>query len=218
MALVPLSVVQAWTGSYPELTKDRPTDTLFYGPVLLSVVSASLIQLGFLLYFFLDVQRRDFYVPNDPTETAFAEPDPSYESTVLFMVANFQYLATCIAFSVAKPFRKPIWSNIPFTVCTICLNILGSLCVLLPNGNVLAQTFELLPYQKPEESSEFNYRVSIMTGIIVNSLMTITVERLITGYITAYVDKRKELRKNKEFHEKMETYNQDMLREDYYFK
>ena len=57
-----------------------------------------------------------------------------------------------------------------------------------------------------------------MTGIIVNSLMTITVERLITGYITAYVDKRKELRKNKEFHEKMETYNQDMLREDYYFK
>lgn len=47
MALVPLSVVQAWTGSYHKLTKDNPTATLFYYPVLLSVLVSSLIQLAF---------------------------------------------------------------------------------------------------------------------------------------------------------------------------
>ena len=47
VALVPLSVVQAWTGSYHKLTKDQPTNTLFYFPVLMSVVVSSIIQAGF---------------------------------------------------------------------------------------------------------------------------------------------------------------------------
>ena len=47
VALVPLSVVQAWTGSYHSLTKDVPTATLFYFPVLLSVIVSSLIQFSF---------------------------------------------------------------------------------------------------------------------------------------------------------------------------
>ena len=47
IALVPLSIFQAWTGSYHKLTKDVPTSTLFYYPVLASVITASLIQFGF---------------------------------------------------------------------------------------------------------------------------------------------------------------------------
>ena len=47
IALVPLSIFQAWTGSYHKLTKDVPTASLFYYPVLTSVVVASLIQFGF---------------------------------------------------------------------------------------------------------------------------------------------------------------------------
>jgi cation-transporting P-type ATPase 13A2 len=56
-ALVPLSIVQAWTGSYEKLTKDVPTGTLFYYPVLLSVVVSSLIQFAFQLFFFLDIRQ-----------------------------------------------------------------------------------------------------------------------------------------------------------------
>ena len=47
VALIPLSVMQAWTGSCNKLTKDVPTASLFYFPVLLSVCVASLIQLAF---------------------------------------------------------------------------------------------------------------------------------------------------------------------------
>jgi cation-transporting ATPase 13A3/4/5 len=43
VALVPLSIFQARTGSYHKLTKDMPTDTLFYGPVLISVGVSALI-------------------------------------------------------------------------------------------------------------------------------------------------------------------------------
>ena len=44
VALVPLALVQARTGSYHELTADMPTATLFYWPVLLSIMLAALIQ------------------------------------------------------------------------------------------------------------------------------------------------------------------------------
>lgn len=137
VALVPLSVVQAWTGSYHILTKDVPTATLFYAPVLFSVCVSSLIQLGFQLFFFTSIRDQTFYVPINQDDTAFGHPNPSYESTILFMVANFQYLITCMAFSIAKPFRKPIWTNYPYLVCVITIFVVNSLCIFLPdNSNV----------------------------------------------------------------------------------
>ena len=79
VALVPLSIVQAWTGSYSKLTKDMPTSTLFYFPVLLSVITSSLIQLGFQMFFYFDIRKRPFYVPLDTSTLDFVIPNPCYE-------------------------------------------------------------------------------------------------------------------------------------------
>ena len=89
VALVPLSVVQAWTGAPSRLTKDMPTATLFYLPVVTSVLLASIIQFLFQLVFFFSIRQQPFYVALDISKLSFAEPNPSYESTVLFMIANF---------------------------------------------------------------------------------------------------------------------------------
>jgi len=43
VALVPLSIFQAWTGAYEKLTNHIPTATLFYLPVIVSVSAAALI-------------------------------------------------------------------------------------------------------------------------------------------------------------------------------
>ena len=89
VALVPLSIVQAWTGSYHQLTKDVPTATLFYCPVLTSVIVSSLIQVAFQLFFFINIREQPFYTPLDPDDLSFDSPNYSYECTILFMVANF---------------------------------------------------------------------------------------------------------------------------------
>ena len=89
VALVPLSIVQAWTGSYHQLTKDVPTATLFYCPVLTSVIVSSLIQVAFQLFFFINIREQSFYTPLDPDDLHFDSPNYSYECTILFMVANF---------------------------------------------------------------------------------------------------------------------------------
>jgi cation-transporting ATPase 13A2 len=45
--LVPLCIVQTWTGSYQELTHNLPQDSLFSPPVILSVIGCSIIQFAF---------------------------------------------------------------------------------------------------------------------------------------------------------------------------
>ena len=185
VALIPLSVLQAWTGSHSELTADMPTATLFYCPVLFSVICSSLIQVSFQLFFFINVKKQPFYEPINAEEISFDEPNPSYENTVLFMVANFQYLVTCIAFSVSKPFRKSLWTNKAFTVSIALLILLGSLCVFLPDGSGLSSVFDMLPFEAEDGTSYYDYRAWITVGILVNTLLTLTAEKILARTITS---------------------------------
>jgi len=45
--LVPLCIVQCWTGAYEHLTKQLPQSSLFSPPVLISVLGCAFIQFWF---------------------------------------------------------------------------------------------------------------------------------------------------------------------------
>ena len=207
MALVPLSVLQARTGSHGELTKDRPTNSLFYFPVLLSVILAGAIQAAFQIYFAITVKNQPFFIPVDPTVDTFEYDNPSYEGTVLFMVSNFQYLATCTAFNKSRPFRLPVHTNLPFVISLGLLVVLGTLIVFLPDGSFLATFFCLLPF-KDETTGEsyYDYRAWIAVGILLNSILTFTAEKMIVGPITEWADQRTERKKQAYFHAQMHAW------------
>jgi hypothetical protein len=57
MTLIPLAIFQAWVSAGPELTKHRPTTSIFYWPVLLSIGVAILVNSGFLFFFFENVRQ-----------------------------------------------------------------------------------------------------------------------------------------------------------------
>ena len=148
---MPLSIFQAWTGSYHKLTKDVPTSSLFYYPVLTSVIVASLIQFGFQVFYFYNIRKQPFYVPVDPSTQSFDTANPAYENTVLFYVANFQYLVTCISFSIAKPFRKQIWTNYPYLFSIIAIVVVDILLLFLPSDSWLPKLFNILPFVDKDE-------------------------------------------------------------------
>jgi len=45
------------------------------------------------------------------------------ETTTIFVFSNFLYLAAIISFTVGKPFRKPFYTNIWFTLNVILLEL-----------------------------------------------------------------------------------------------
>ena len=68
-----------------------PTSTLFYLPVIVSVIGAAIIQFAFQLYLFLNITRQPFYV--EPItigeDEIYGGNIMSYEDSVLFMVSCF---------------------------------------------------------------------------------------------------------------------------------
>ena len=57
VALFPLTILQARTEAWPKLTADIPTQSLFYPPVILSVILTISIQIFFNTFIYYNVQK-----------------------------------------------------------------------------------------------------------------------------------------------------------------
>lgn len=116
--IIPLSMFMGWTGPYEKLTHHLPEGSLISLPVLVSVIGCVSIQLGaqiFIFIFLHSTYNNWWFIPLSPSDDA-KENYICYESTAVFLVGCFQYLVTCIAFSISKPFRKPLYTNLYFTL------------------------------------------------------------------------------------------------------
>jgi len=126
--IIPLSMFMGWTGAYDKLTHHLPEGSLISLPVLISVFGSVAIQFAGQLFIFILLHTASQYwwfIPLSPSDDA-KENYVCYESTAVFLVGCFQYLVTCISFSISKPFRKPLYTNSPFTISIIglfCINV-----------------------------------------------------------------------------------------------
>lgn len=97
----------------------------------------------------LNVKRIGAYKPATLTGeyTISGDNISCYETTALFWLSNYQYLFSAVAFSVAAPFRKEIWTNWIYSVCI--LGILGlSLAVhFIDHKNVVAEFFSVSRFE-----------------------------------------------------------------------
>jgi cation-transporting ATPase 13A3/4/5 len=92
------------------------------------------------------------------------------------MVTNFQYIATCLAFSKGKPFRKSFYTNALYTVSVVALVVFSGVIVMVPlkpKGWLYWSFLNMLPIPA---WYRFGY---VCTGIALNTLMTFVVEYFI---------------------------------------
>lgn len=84
------------------------------------------------------MRSRPFYTPGENIGefTIGGTKIISYEDTVLFLISNFQYVVTAIAFSNAKPHRKEIYTNKPFFLSIIFILMLDTTFVFMTNPGV----------------------------------------------------------------------------------
>ncbi|XP_029084793.1 cation-transporting ATPase 13A2 isoform X1 [Monodon monoceros] len=120
-----VAVLMSRTGPALALGQARPPGALLSVPVLssllLQVALVASVQLG---GYFLTVAQ-PWFVPLNRTVPA---PDnlPNYENTVVFCLSSFQYLILAMAVSKGAPFRRPLYTNVPFLVALV---LLGSVLV-----------------------------------------------------------------------------------------
>jgi cation-transporting ATPase 13A3/4/5 len=107
---------------------------------------------------------------------------------VLFFVSNFQYLCAAISFSVAYPFRKQIWTNVPYLLVIIAILAMDLAVLWLPYTNPISEFFIFAPFELISHDGElsvdyFHYRYWILLGVVLNCIITLCFERLLVSYL-----------------------------------
>ena len=193
-----------------------PPATLFYYPVLISAGVSIMIQAVFQTFFFVNIRRAPFYTPLDPQSLTWDGPNLNYEDTVLFMVSNFQYVVTCLSFSIAEPYRLPIWSNLPYFLSIITAFAINLMIVFWPDGGWPSHVFNLLPFAKDGTNYyEYRYMVGIVT--LANCIITYGAEKFIVNVLTPKADAKKKIAKELEFRTRMELYRNQVRGKEHIF-
>lgn len=161
-----IAILLGYTGAYEKLVAKKPPDSLVkvsnIMSILVQVMVTAAFQLGILFY----LREQDFFkVVDEPEEETY-----TWESTVIFLSSSFMYIAVAISFSKGPPFRKPIYTNVPFLIAIILLYLFSSLMLLLPQAPI-----EDFIGMRPLHSVDFTFRVTVFgisTGfLIISGLM-----------------------------------------------
>jgi cation-transporting P-type ATPase 13A2 len=140
-------------------------------PVLTSVIGSVMIQAGFQVFIFMNVRNWSFYKrKNFYGEVNITE---CFESTALVFIANFQYIITCMVFSISKPFRQPLYTNVWFALSLVIL--LGfDVYIVLSDDSFITSLMNLV-----EEGIELNYRFFILLVVVANAFTSYMFEKLV---------------------------------------
>lgn len=131
--IVPIFVTMSYTGPCDELSVDLPPDSLFSLTCLVSVVGQILIQFIGQLFMLFILKQQIFYVPASKYREPDALNNEAQENGALFIFGSLLLVASIMAFSIGKPFRKPWYTNLAFTAVLVVST--GLLCFLSADLN-----------------------------------------------------------------------------------
>ncbi|KAL3862341.1 hypothetical protein ACJMK2_008316 [Sinanodonta woodiana] len=169
-----VAILMGYTKSYHKLVAQRPEGSLVklsnLLSILIQVVLAVVILVAALLYL-----RSQAWYKQVPLSKSL-DIRVCWETTVIFAVSSFQYMTVAFVFSKGPPFRKPIYSNIPFLASLIVLVAFSTFLVLIPL-DPFVKFFGMVPLQ--EKSLQF--RGLILTFAGVHLIASIIFEYLVTS-------------------------------------
>nr|XP_058160286.1 polyamine-transporting ATPase 13A2 isoform X1 [Dasypus novemcinctus] len=126
-----VAVLMSRTGPAPGLGRARPSGALLSATVLSSLLLQVALVAGVQLGGYFLAVAQPWFVPLNRTVPA---PDnlPNYENTVIFSLSGFQYLILAAAVSKGAPFRRPLYTNVPFLVALALLGLVLGGLILVP--------------------------------------------------------------------------------------
>lgn len=202
--ILSLAVTMGRTGPYVALAKKRPPGSLVT-PV---IITSLLLQIGIHMIFqagaLLYLKQQTWFVPLQPSTSG--DNIECFENTVIFLVSNFQYVWVSLAFSIAKPFRAPLYTNISYIIIVCALLGFNTFLTLHPSG-WFANVLELMYLPS------MSFRLWLLAIAVGNFLISYLLEQLIVttstfqGIIRAIRRKRQYKNKYKDLAKDIITSN-----------
>jgi cation-transporting ATPase 13A3/4/5 len=167
-----------------------PSGALISVPVLSSVIGSIAIQLAFQVFMFYNVTWWEFYTPPGPVDPDDADDNTAgYQNTSVFLISLYQYVVVCVAFSISKPFRQPLYTNLWFTASLILLTVFN-IYITVANEDWIYSTFQVM------QGISLEFRLFVLLMAVVNGAITFFYEKIAIWYISIWWKNRKEKKMN----------------------
>lgn len=179
IAIVPaLQVLMAYTEPSSTLTEHQPIGDLLSFPVLSSVICQSVINLSFLFIGHTTIEKVHGYI-DDRCIVSWDIDDPVAcdKNTVIFFIATMQYFSATVVFAVARPYRKPMYTNVTLLLYFTVVFMYFLKVFLIPDEYSM-KMFEIVEFHND------NIKFYILLICIANFLLSYTVESIIIPIIT----------------------------------
>lgn len=130
-----VAVLMGYSGAYHKLVPQRPPGSLVKPNNLLSIIAQILLVIIFQISAFLYLHFQPWYKP--APKNLDADNTHCWETTVIFLVSTYQYIASAFVFSKGPPFREPIYKNVPFLLTLCSLFAFSTYLLMLPFKPIL---------------------------------------------------------------------------------
>uniref|UniRef100_W8BUZ9 Cation-transporting ATPase n=1 Tax=Ceratitis capitata TaxID=7213 RepID=W8BUZ9_CERCA len=155
------------------LAKQVPLSSLISLAPLASISLHLVVVIGFQTAGWFHLHQQDWFVP-------FKHKDEDhlgcYENYTMFAISSFQYIILAFVFSKGAPYRKSIWSNIPFCLSLIINIAIVCYLVVYPT-DWISEFFQLIV---PEDST---FRYLMLLYGVANFFTHVFVENFIVEYL-----------------------------------
>eukprot|EP01071_Lankesteria_metandrocarpae_P011352 Lankesteria_metandrocarpae@DN5436_c0_g1_i2.p1 len=129
---LPMAILMSFTRSEDSLSSRLPIGRLVSAPVLMTIAGQICIHMLCLAVAVVLLTRQDFYVGFEADENTGQVGGgtelESHMNTVVLLLSNMQYMISGWTVLDNQPFRKRLYTNIPYT---IFLSIFVTICILL---------------------------------------------------------------------------------------
>ena len=162
--IFPLEWFLAMTHPHSNLTHDYPVSALLSFPVITSIIIQTALVFAFQFGGYQILQKHyefDNICDFDENEN----PTPCHHNTIFFLLAHFQYLTAALSFSVSKPFREPIYKNLPLMIYLV-LVYFYSIWITINCDDWSANLFKIydLKYRGVDDEDDEDYEGIIPGG------------------------------------------------------
>lgn len=111
----PLFLTLGYTKAYPKLTSKLPDDTLFSAKCLISVLGSIIIETVGCVAVLFTLKAQEWYEASSDISMELGESiTDGQENGLVWLCSSTFMIFAGLAFAQGKPFRKPVWTNIPF--------------------------------------------------------------------------------------------------------
>jgi len=188
--VLPIALTMGMIQPTNKLSKKRPTENLLSAKVLTGMFGQCIIQAVGQILMAAILSKQYWYIEPEvfyEAEVALTEDEdanpPDYDKSAVFLVAVFQLTATVLAFSSGKPFRKPFYTNILFTISIIISGVTTLVLILVP----IPKLIEFIGMLDFEEDQGFRW--IIFAVAIIGGAITILYEIIIVPFVFRIIKK-----------------------------